>query len=549
MTCGDPADPNSLKMFDVKATEYNIHNIFSFAPFSTVHAHARVELKMVNEASGLLPLAVPDVRPRYVFATFIAESGTIACTDSSNNPVPSCEEQLVKGPVVSNQQQWIPGPGQQLKVTSSISGTAPAADVGVRIRLVGGTDPTATCGTLYTECYDAGSANGILHVRAWSSSTAAPAVRDASLLNGNCTPDAYFAAADCTAGITANIDLGSTHPVGQSQVWATVDGAGTYQLTVDSTSPGTGVHTWSLVQGLPISGGGPHEIRLQWKDTGAGGGNGNFGGQLIQRAFVAAPDLSGPLQLAQMFESGSSFGPYSYQSGTPHTLGVTVTTMGNLLLSRPTDPPIDLRVFKSSTGSASQNQSINCDPNLPNLDQELSNGCSPMYITNPALTCPVQTASALWAMIPTPLPCVPIKTGASNGQITHGLNTRIFGNQNGGSCSLGPVNWIRNQGFDETAHPNDKRVLPLIVTPLGTFSGNGTGVVPVIDFGYFYVTGYSGDPCEGVDPNQDPVPSSGGGKSFVRGHFIKFFPLDNRHTTNDNCDLQSITPCVGVLTR
>jgi hypothetical protein len=85
------------------------------------------------------------------------------------------------------------------------------------------------------------------------------------------------------------------------------------------------------------------------------------------------------------------------------------------------------------------------------------------------------------------------------------------------------------------------------VTPLGTFSGTGSDQVPVIDFGYFYVTGYKGDPCEGVDSNQDPVPNNRG--SYVRGHFVKFFPLDGVVASDDKCDLTSITPCVAVLTR
>jgi len=75
----------------------------------------------------------------------------------------------------------------------------------------------------------------------------------------------------------------------------------------------------------------------------------------------------------------------------------------------------------------------------------------------------------------------------------------------------------------------------------------------VLDFGFFYVTGFKGDPCETLpngtvlDPNQDPVPNNRG--SYIRGHFIKFFPIDEHHTTDDNCDLTTITPCVGVLTR
>jgi hypothetical protein len=68
----------------------------------------------------------------------------------------------------------------------------------------------------------------------------------------------------------------------------------------------------------------------------------------------------------------------------------------------------------------------------------------------------------------------------------------------------------------------------------------------VIDFGYFYVTGYKDDPCQGT-ANADAVPNNRG--AYVRGHFIKFFPLERVVPSDDKCDLTSITPCVAVLTR
>lgn len=542
-TCGDPNQPNPLRFFDVKATESNIHSVFNYVGIvsTTVNAHSRVELKAVNELSGLLPLGVPDVRPRYIFAKFIGESGTVTCTDQSNNPVPSCEEELTKGSVVGTQQQWVPAAPLQV--------TVPVGDVGVRIRLVGGTDPTAQCGTQYVECYDAANpAIGLIHIRGWDSAAASPVVKDASLINGNasCAPDVYFTTVDCNAGITADIDLGTINS--STSVWATVDGNGKYLLTTPTMS-GNGVKTWSLASGIPITGGGPHVIALRFAINGSG--NGTALGD-VQRAYEAAPDSSGPLFLVQEYDSGanSTFGPYSYQGGTTHTLGVTVNTQGNLLLSAPSDPPIYLRVFNDN-GNASQNQSINCDPApSSNLETELANGCSPLYKTQTALTCPYANKAALFAS-PQPWTCAAIKTGASIGQVQHGLSERIFnGDQNPpnttAECNTSPINWIKGVGFDENAHRDDKRVLGLFVTPLGSFTGTGSDVVPVLDFGYFYVTGYSGDPCEGNDPNQDPVPNNRG--SYVRGHFIKFFPIDG-HTTDDNCDLTTITPCTGVLTR
>lgn len=559
MTCGDPSVPGSAKFFDVKATETGIHTVFSFGISTDVNAHARVELKAVNELNGLLPLGVPDARPRYVFAKFVAESGTVTCTDQNNVPVPSCEEELQKptppAGIVGNQQQWLP--------VSPLKVTIPIGDLGVRIRLVGGDDPAAQCGTLYVECYDATAATGLIHIRGWNPATPAPVVKDASLDSGTCSPDAYFAAADCNAGISANIDLGAAVNA-STKVWATVDGGNTkYQLTTNPMS-GTGVHTWSLagtpIQGIPIAGGGPHTIALRFSIDGTG--NGTALGT-VQRAFEASPDASGPLFLVQEYEAGTSppstFGPYSYQGGTTHSLGVTVNTQGSLLLSAPSDPPIYLRVFNDS-GNASQNQTINCDPNLNNLQSEIESGCSPTYKTQTALTCPYANKNALWASLQ-PWTCAAIGTGAAVGQIEHGFNQRIFGSNspNGNECSAHPVNWIKPAnadpnadppilaGFDETMHPDDRRVVALFVTPLGSFEGTGSDVVPVLDFGFFYVTGYKGDPCEGRDDNQDPVPNNRG--SYVRGHFIKFFPIDAKNTSDDNCDLTTITPCLGVLTR
>jgi Flp pilus assembly protein TadG len=536
MTCGT-SDPSSIKFFDVKATEAGVHDVFNFGLSTTVHAHSRVELKAVNELNGLLPLGVPDVRPNYVFAKFIAESGTVTCTDLGNVPVPSCEEELIKGNVSGSQQQWVPA--------STLKVTIPVGDLGVRIRVVGGTDKTAPCGAQFVECYDeTNTALGLIHIRGWDPAAAAPVVKDASLINGSCTPDAYFTSGDCLAGITADIDLGTINA--STKVWATVDGAGNYPLTTPTMS-GNGVKTWTSANVIPVTGAGPHPIALKFAIDGTGSGTA-LG--TVQRAYEADPDSSGPLFLVQEYDAGANsvFGPYSYQGGTTHTLGVTVNTQGTLLLSAKTDPPIGLRLFKSG-GSASQNQTIDCDPNISNLEQEIASGCAPTYKTQTSLTCPFTKASTLWAS-PQPWTCAAIQTGASIGNLNHGLNQRIYGSNNPPASACNPggyggVLWIRNEGFNQIKFPDDKRMLALFVVPLGSFQGTGNEVVPVIDFGFFYVTGYSGDPCAGVDPNDDPVTS---GASVV-GHFIKFFPIDDHHTSDDNCNLNTITPCVGVLTR
>jgi hypothetical protein len=336
----------------------------------------------------------------------------------------------------------------------------------------------------------------VIHVRGWNPAAAAPVVKDAFLMNGTCTPDAYFASKNCNADITATIDLG-TQSVAQTVVWATIDNAGNYPLSVDSTTPTTGIHTWTTTaNAIPITGPGPHPIQLHWKDSTCTKKNCEHdfgaaaGGDLIQRPFEATPDRTGPLFSLQVYDSGatppSTFGPYTYQAGTVHSLGVTISTQGALLLSQPGDPPISLRLFKNIAGNAKVNQTINCDPSITpaNLETEIELGCSPTYKTQKPLTCPFADKNSLWAS-PQPWTCVVVAQGGAAGQVTHGLNERIFGDKNAKNtsavCQTNPINWLPPDpnadppvkgGFDELLHPNDRRVLPLFVTPLGSFSGD-----------------------------------------------------------------------------
>ena len=522
-----PCDTEHL-MFDVKASEVGVplllRPLLEFVvpgttlADPTVNAHARVELKQVEIQEGMLPVAVPDLRFTYVFATFVNE-----ITGAALGTV-----QLSKAGTSGADQLW--------NTTTPVSVSIPSAHVGVRIRVVGGADPTAACGTLYTECFDTDSANGVVHVRGWSAE-AAPAARDAWLLPGSCLPDAYFANADCNAGIQAEVDLGALHPLTgtgvTADVWASVDGAGHYSLTPGGTS---GLVTWTATGGLPLAVSGPHTVELNWnweQSSGTWSGNtctdkknnpckaeGTFGP--VQRAFVAG-GRSGPLRSVQVYESSvTSSGSNSFQIGTTHSLGVSVAVRGSLKVqSLATDPVIELRV----TGS--QNQSIDCDPAIANLRDEINDGCGPAYKLNKTLACPAY--NVLWTL-PEPWECVKTQTGGSVGQVEHGLQDRILGGAN--TCTA-PINWPNYTS-------GDPRIVPLIITPFGTFSGSGNDIVPVIDFAAFYVVGWNGDPC----PGAHSVP-----KGYIAGHFIKYAEPNPNGAGKNVCDPDLITPCVPVMTR
>lgn len=515
-----PCETPSLS-FDVKASEAGLPLLFQIPGLSSVtaiNAHARVQLKLVEVQEGMLPVAVPDLRFTYVFATFVDEA-----TGASLGTV-----QLQKTGTSGNDQLWATPAGIPVSIAS--------ASVGVRLRLVGGSDPNAACGQLYTECYDLESPNGVVHIRGWSTGTA-PAVRNAWLLPGSCTPDAYFAKGDCSGGIQAQVDLGATYPLTgagvTAEVWATVDGNNTrYPLTPGGTA---GLVTWTVLGGLPFSGSGPHTVALNWsweqttplpctnRNNNPCKANGTFGP--VQRAFVAG-GRSGPLRRVQVFESGvTTSGSNSFQVGTTPTLGLSITVTGSLKVqSLASDPVVELRV----TGS--QNQSVDCDPAIPNLAGELEQGCGPAYKINPGLACPAY--NQLWSL-PEPWECVKVQTGNAGGQVENGMKKRILGSSN--TCSAAPNNW-----------PNwsigDPRIVPLIITPFGSFGGTGNTTVPVIDFGAFYVTGWNGDPC--IAP-----PASVPPRGYIVGHFIKYAAPNPHGAGVLVCNPDALTPCVPVLTR
>ena len=151
-----------------------------------------------------------------------------------------------------------------------------------------------------------------------------------------------------------------------------------------------------------------------------------------------------------------------------------------------------------------------------------------MYQTT---ACPA-TAPTLWSS-PQPWNCVAIQTGGAVGQVEQGLRDRINGGSN--SC-VSPNNWA--------SFPNipagDPRIVPVFITPFGTFSGSGNDVFPVTNFAVFYVTGWFSSPC----PNDDPVPDKG----YIVGHFIQYiFALNNGGGSGQLCNFSSFGTCVAVL--
>jgi hypothetical protein len=210
---------------------------------------------------------------------------------------------------------------------------------------------------------------------------------------------------------------------------------------------------------------------------------------------------------------------------------VRVGVGGTLALSQPNDPPVVLRVG----GGGSQNQSIDCDPNISQLKDELWQGCVPDYRRNTGQACPANSVFGT----PQPWYCVGTQTGASVNQVAAGMNHRVLGDEKPTACTS-PNHWPDYQ-------PGDPRIIPLFVVPYGSFQGTGNETFPVQDFAFFYVTGWTGqgggfdNPCQGN--GDDPVIAGS-----IAGHFIKYIASAGK-PADETCDLNSISGCVAVMTR
>jgi Putative Flp pilus-assembly TadE/G-like len=552
---GSSGTPCAASIVDVKITEADLPLFFGsvipdFGVVPAINAHARVEIQKLYTAKGALPVAVPDVYPQSAKATFIDEN--------TGQPL-MCGPDVCSTPLTNT--GFVDGLSIWDNAAAPLSVPISTDKIGVRVTLSGGS--STTCGDPLVECYDlADPGRGLIYVRGWSPTPLAgeaqptPLARSVELFNGSCT-DPYFTSggSSCTIGVRANVDFGFADPLASppaAKVRATVNGV-TRSLTHVSGN---------LWQSAPadyfaVSGNaGPQPVTLEWEENAGqmtiegrletcktGGGNkckGTFG--QVQRVFSSADAMSGPIKLAQLWEGGS-FWANSFQTGTTHDLVVKAGVLGNLEAAQSVDDPIvSLRVV-----GGSQNQSLDCDPALAKLKDELAQGCTPLYSRNSGTPCP-GNASVLWAT-PQPWPCVAVQTGTARNQVPAGLNKRILGEEKPASCTA-PNNWAEFE--DPGLDPTDPRIVQVFLTPFGSFTGSGSDTKPVMLFATFYVTGWTAqgggfaNPCQGN--GDDPVPNNDEG--VIVGHFINYvYTLNEGGGSGDLCDLNGFGTCVAVLTR
>lgn len=516
----DGGAPCAARMVDVKITEASLPWLFGLRVVPAINAHARVTIQALRQARGALPVAIPDVDPRAGRALFVDEA---------------------TGNVLASTPLTRVGTSNGLAIwdnaAAPVSVPISSSRIGVRIALGGGS--SSTCGDYLVQCYDLASGNGIVFVRGYSTTGSGaqpnpPVARDVRLFAASC-PDGYFSSSSsaCSIGVSAQVDFGVANPATVGAKVSAVVGGTELPLTYDASSGRWVSATYFSV--APAAG--PIGVELKWEETSGTvsgdncrttGGNrcrGTFG--IVQRTFSATDPRSGPVRQAEILEGGVP-GANSFPTGTTHDLVVRIAITGNLEVAQSVaDPLVQIRV----TGG-SQNQSLDCDPNLPNLRSEIEQGCAPLYAINEGTPCP-STAQTLWSG-PQPWDCVAIQTGGAVGQLEQGMRQRILGGSN--SCTS-PNNWASFPNIPA----DDPRIVPVFVTPFGTFTGSGNEVVQVTKFATFYVTGWFSSPC----PNDDPVP----GRGYVVGHFIKYiYVLNNGGGSGELCDFNEFGSCIAVLT-
>jgi hypothetical protein len=465
-----------------------------------------VQLKKITVFKGSLPLAVPEVSPKHVTATFVNDAGAVVSSFELTGPTAS-----------GSLNAW----------TGSGSVTVPAGEMlGVRIGVgqVAGVCSAAnkTGGTGFV-CYDYSQfTTGLVSIAGYSTS----GTRDTPLKSSfeiwpvtACSGSPFFSETSLTTGATtcSTAVQAKLHFTGAAAVpadvltfTASVDGPGGFKATADLTESG-GV--WSTGYSLPIPvDGGPYDVSLEWKYK--NGSKKTF--STVQRIYSASDD-AGPVKVLNL-TGGAPGTAYSLSAGT-HTVGVNVALAGSLHLSAPGET-IMLRLTGGSRSSA-----IECDgPGANEFRDSIIRGClTPYQLHSAPAVCPD-------ALPPSPADCVPTKTGAVAGPTLQGLDDRFA------TCPAysPPPNLV----------PDDIRVIPLMITDFSALGGSGSTEVPITNFATFYIAGWTGSKC-----GNNPAPPFDVKKGAIWGHFIQYAQPDPNAEAGDTCDPNALTPCVPVLTR
>lgn len=531
-TFGDPCNERYL---DVKGTDEDAPPLWGLIPFTPdPKSKARVEIRDLESARGMLPWAVPEIDPAAVVALFVDEDPTGA------EPEVFKTQDLMEQDLGLPWSTWVTAAGQE---NITLDGGHVSTGVVILISkndetppLSGDLSDTCTSSPGLIACYGnpTGLTSGLSYIHAYNGGTGAtlqnPIVREVTLTDIGCPAGddsaPYFTlSGGCTAAIEAVVDFG---PVAAGQAdprdWPAC-------VTLNASPGGTLIPAGNVVGGIRFTGttmnlptgAGQIALDLSWESEDQPGGPDNCnntrwsGTEDKVAAPYVADTASGPIEYLQLYATKDDGTPVNPNSVERNTLGNTYNYVVHVGLPKPhdldvnyTDPPLLLRM---ASPSGSQNQAWDCDAGQ-NFREEITNGCETTYIENYRdddgdgvyqwnnILCAGWSTTNLPPPTigpgPSPYPsdCVITETGDKTGQLRDGLHDRLEtpcyeNNWPGDATELAEF-----KGPDGQSYASDPRYVTLIITDDTAFTGSGNEALPIKYFAGFYVTGWDYHPTQ-----------------------------------------------------
>jgi len=257
----------------------------------------------------------------------------------------------------------------------------------------------------------------------------------------------------------------------------------------------------------------------------------------VQRAFRGNLDRSGPIKWLRLTTDSSvpcdlpNGEAGSQPFGAPHCFFMEMGLQGGIAKDQD-EPAIALNLGDNS----SQRALLDCDDiPMSNITNEIKNGCTPYYATNPFTInnglgpfCPNENSINGLLSVPKPPPfddwppyrCVITQTGTGN-QVMFGFNQRLFGSNNAPAlCPADNAAFVPGRNYWHDANndfldpvtntydtftfaqdnpapargnrlrDDDPRSVSLFFTKYDSFVSTGNEVFEVVSLGNFYITGY-----------------------------------------------------------
>ena len=548
--------PCTKGFLDVKMTETDLPFIFGDDIVPNINAEARVQLfKASQGGANLSPLAVPEPAPSKVRAYIVDESTGATVKDADGDPAS-----------VVLSAHGTDGALQQYDNESSpLAFTPPPGVTGLGVRLALSGSGSTQCGDELVTCVDSGATtHGLTYLRAWSDQNVpatddAPVARSVTVDAATCSGGSLVAdVSACTVTVNAKVKWNPAVNVAdlgvRTKLTAKLNGVA-YPMTHASG-------TWTA-GGVSVPAGaiGPRNIDIDWevqvgsvliggrRQTCSTAGSNKCVGTFdaVQRVFWNDPtdQASRGGQIGRLEVLDDSRLPVSdlQRCSATHPdcttdLTFEVGIKGSLGLSRPSDPPVAMRIQNGNL-----TQLVDCDPAHPNDPiEQLSHGCGDTaYAPNAGTPCTVPT---------TPLSCVPVETGIVANKPAAAFNFRFMGDERATTCPsagfFGHNNW-------PDFPTGDPRLIDVFIVPFGAFNVSNTKQVQIVKFGSFYVTGYASsgqgfnNPCIGA--GDQFVPGTEGDNGVISGHFVKPVKPNENGASTTTCEFTDVGACVAVLVK